>query len=143
MILSAKMEKYTTKYYESDKRWHSFLPDDTKARGYRPIARRSWQDLENDIVAYYEKQEQENERLKITLRNLYPEWFDYKWQDTNNSGYMHRIHADWKRFYENDSIIDRPVMELTTLELKNWARNKIISEKLTKKLYYNMAVIIR
>ena len=34
-------------------------------------------------------------------------------------------------------------MELTTLEQKNWARNKIISEKLTKKVYYNMTVIIR
>lgn len=142
-IIKAHMEKYTTKYYESDKRWHSFLPDDTKARGYRPIARRSWQDLENDIVAYYEKQEQENERSKITLRNLYPEWFDYKWQDTNNSGYMHHINLDWNRYYLNDAIIDRPVMELTTLELKNWARNKIISEKLTKKVYYNMTVIIR
>ncbi len=29
------------------------------------------------------------------------------------------------------------------MELKNWARKKIIAEKLTKKLYYNMSVIIR
>lgn len=56
---------------------------------------------------------------------------------------MKRIHQDWKRFYENDAIIDRPIVDMTTLELKNWARNKIIKEKLTKKLYYNMTVIIR
>ncbi len=29
------------------------------------------------------------------------------------------------------------------MELKNWARKKIIAEKLTKKLYHNMSVIIR
>ena len=56
---------------------------------------------------------------------------------------MNHINYDWKRFYDNDSIVDRPVVELTTLELKNWARNKIISEKLNKKQYYNMSVIIR
>ena len=39
---------------------------------------------------------------------------------------MKRIHQDWKRFYENDAIIDRPILEMTTLELKNWASNKII-----------------
>ena len=79
----------------------------------------------------------------MTLRTFYPEWFDYKWQDTNNSSYMHKIASDWKRFYEDDPIVDRPILELTTLELKNWARNKIISCKLSKKIYYNMAVIIR
>ena len=56
---------------------------------------------------------------------------------------MKRIHQDWKRFYENDTIIDRPILEMTTLELKNWARNKIIQGNLTKKIYYNMTVIIR
>lgn len=40
-------------------------------------------------------------------------------------------------------IIRRPIVELTTFELKSWAKAKIVSEKLTKKLYYNMTVIIR
>ena len=137
------MEQYTTKYYESDNRWHSFLPDATHPRKMKPIAKRKWEDLEQAIIDYYTEQEEANKRKCITLRTLYPEWFDYKWQDTNNSGYMKRIHQDWKRFYENDAIIDRPIVEMTTLELKNWARNKIIKEKLTKKLYYNMTVIIR
>lgn len=142
-IIKKHMEQYKTKYYESDNRWHSFLPDETHPRKMKPIAKRKWEDLEQAIIDYYTEQEEANKRKCITLRTLYPEWFDYKWQDTNNSGYMKRIHQDWKRFYENDAIIDRPIVEMTTLELKNWARNKIIKEKLTKKLYYNMTVIIR
>lgn len=142
-IIKKHMEQYTTKYYESDRRWHSFLPDDTHPRKMKPIAKRKWEDLEQAIIDYYTAQEESNKRKQITLRNLYPEWFDYKWQDTNNSSYMKRIHQDWKRFYEHDAIIDRPIVEMTTLELKNWARGKIINEKLTKKLYYNMSVIIR
>lgn len=56
---------------------------------------------------------------------------------------MNHIDCEWKRYYEHDPIVDRPVVEFTTLELKNWARNKIITGKLNKKQYYNMAIIIR
>ena len=142
-IIKKHMEQFTTKYYESDRRWHSFLPDESHPRKMKPIAKRKWEDLEAVILAYYEEQEQANKRRKITLRTLYPEWFAYKWQDTNNSGYMNHIDGEWKRYYENDPIVDRPVVEFTTLELKNWARNKIITGKRNKKQYYNMAIIIR
>lgn len=143
ILIKKHMEQYTTKYYESDRRWHSFLPDETHPRKMKPIAKRKWEDLEQAIFDYYKAQEQAEQRKRLTLRLLYPEWFAYKWQDTNNSSYMKRIHHDWKRYYENDEIVDRPIIEFTTLDLKNWARNKIIAEKLTKKHYYNMAVIIR
>ena len=142
-IIQKHMERYTTKYYTSDDRWHSFLPDEPHPRKMKPIAKRKWEDLENVIVDFYQQQEHSEKRKQFTLRSLYPEWFAFKWQDTNNSSYMHHINHDWKRFYENDSISDRPIVELTTLELKNWARNKIISEKLSKKVYYNMTIIIR
>lgn len=142
-IIKKHMEQYTTKYYESDRRWHSFLPDESLPRKMKPIAKRKWEDLEDMIVEYYLAQENSEKRKKITLRTLYPEWFEYKWQENNNSGYMKRISTDWNRFYNDDDIIDRPILELTTLELKNWARNKIIQEKLTKKVYYNMSIIIR
>ena len=142
-IIKKHMEQYTTKYYESDRRWQSFLPYESHPRKKKPIAKRKWEDLEAVIIAYYKEQEQANKRKKITLRTLYPEWFAYKWQDTNNSGYMNHTDGEWKRYYENNPIVDRPVAEFTTLELKNWARNKIIAGKLTKKQYYNMAIIIR
>ncbi len=142
-IIKAHMEKYTTKYYESDNRWHSFLPDETLPRKMRPIAKRKFEDLEKAILAYYEEQEQIKNRKKMTLRRLYPEWFAYKWQDTNNSNYMKHIEGEWKRHYVDDPIIDRPVVEFTTLELKNWARSKIVAGHMTKKQYYNMAIIIR
>lgn len=142
-IVKKHMEQYTTKYYESDNRWHSFLPDENNPRKKKPIAKRKWEDLEEAIVDFYLQKEQSEKRKCITLRSLYPEWFAYKWKDTNNSSYMNHINYDWKRFYDSDGIVDRPIVELTTLELKNWARNKIISERLNKKQYYNMSVIIR
>ena len=40
-IIQAHMAKYTTKYYESDRRWHSFLPDDSNPRKQKPITKRN------------------------------------------------------------------------------------------------------
>ena len=142
-ILKKHMEQYTTKYYASDNRWHTFLPDERAPQKKRAVAKRKREDLENAIVDFYLSSAKGQRCKRMTLRDFYPEWFAYKWMDTNNSSYMHHISHDWKRFYENDSISDRPIAELTTLELKNWARGRIISDKLTKKSYYNMTLIIR
>lgn len=117
-IIKKHTEQYTTKYYESDRRWHSFLPDENSPRKKKPIAKRKWEDLADEIVAYYEAQEEDTKRKRITLRQFYPEWFTYKWQDTNNSNYMKHIDGEWNRFYADDPIVDRPVVELTALELK-------------------------
>ena len=57
-IIKKHMEQFTTKYYESDRRWHSFLPDETLPRKIKPIAKRNWEDLEAVILAYYEEQEE-------------------------------------------------------------------------------------
>ena len=58
MIIKKHMEQFTTKYYESDNRWHSFLPDESHPRKMKPIAKRKWEDLEKVIVDYYQAQEE-------------------------------------------------------------------------------------
>ncbi len=80
--------------------------------------------MEQAIVDYYLQQEHSQKRKKITLRSLFPEWFAYKWQDTNNSCYLNRISYDWKRYYDNDEIADRPVVEFTILALRRPKRRK-------------------
>ena len=72
-IIQKHMEQYTTKYYESDNRWHSFLPDATHPRKTKSIAKPKWEDLEQAIIDYYTEQEESNNRRIITLRTLYPE----------------------------------------------------------------------
>ena len=57
-IIKKHMEQFTTKYYESDNRWHSFLPDKSHPRKMKPIAKRKWEDLEKVIVDYYQAQEE-------------------------------------------------------------------------------------
>ena len=80
-IIKKHMEQYTTKYYASDNRWHSFLPDEHHPRKMKPIAKRKREDLDSVIIDYYMQQEQSEKRKRLMLCTLYSEWFDYKWKD--------------------------------------------------------------
>jgi len=127
----------------SDGRYKSYLPDETKKNNRRMIAKKSREDLEKLIVDDYKRRNQKQPSEKMTLRKLYPEWFDFKALHASASTYMHRIDNDWKRFYEQDEIIDIPLETLDKLTLEAWALQKIRDGKLSKKQYYNATIIIR
>ena len=61
-----------SKYYESDNRWHSFLPDEGHPRKMKPIAKRKWEDLEKVIVEFYQAQEESEKRKKDDLADVLP-----------------------------------------------------------------------
>ena len=99
--------------------------------------------MERKIIDFYLEQKKEEEQGTITLRKLYPQWLKIKSLETTASTYIRRIDNDWKRYYEADPIIDKDIKKFTKAYLKEWALSKIREKSLTKKQYYNMAVIIR
>ncbi len=145
------MHKYAV-FQDKDGRWKTTLPDETKKKGRRLIAKKEKEDLENKIIAHYEGKRVKKEdavmgfskpRQEITLSDIYPKWLEYKANKTRATSYIKRIHQDWKAFYLHDEIIVTPLVKLTRLYLDNWVHKKIKEKKLTKKKFYNMAVILR
>ena len=122
-------------------RWYTYLHGDTGDR--KLIAKSTLDNLEKTIVKHYREQKANPAVEEITLRTLYPIWFNEKWLETNNSNYMKHIDLEWRNHYLKDAIIDIPVINFTKQQLKTWAREKIIDNRMTKKQYYNMQVIIR
>lgn len=132
-------------FQDKDGRWKTTVPDETKKNGRRLIAKSSYIELENYIITFYASEEDlEYEKQKlITIRNLFPEWLNYKSSHTTSSSYIRRIKNDWNKYYENNLMIDIPIYELNYLSLDRWAHEIVKSENLTKKQYYNMSMIIR
>lgn len=132
-------------FQDKDGRWKTTVPDETKKNGRRLIAKSSYSELEKYIITFYaENEDLEYEKKKlITIRNLFPEWLNYKSSHTTSSSYIRRIKNDWNKYFENDSIIDIPIYELNYLSLDKWVHNLIKMEAMTKKQYYNMSMIIR
>ena len=126
-----------------DGRFSTYVPDESKSSKRRKIVKPTRELLEKEIVRFYKDKEKAKSRERMCLRKLYPQWLDYKSLHTDSSAYIRTIDILWKRYYENDSIIDTPIVELTKHELDIWAHSVVRKNNLTKKQYYNMTIIIR
>lgn len=125
----------------SDGRWKIKVPDNTNSSGYRLIAKKSQEDLENEIVSHWKKIGNPNK--EITLETLYPEWLAYKLLHIDSSSYARRINDDWNRFYVDTDIVRIPIVKLNPLTLDQWVHKMIKEYGMTKTCYYNMSMILR
>jgi len=126
-----------------DGRFSTYLPDDTKKGNRRKVVKATRELLEKEIIKYYKEREKETSVANISLRKFYPEWFAYKSLHTTSSAYMRTIDELWKRYYVKDPLVDIPLVDLDEYTLDTWAHSLIRKHNLTKKQYYNMAIIIR
>lgn len=126
-----------------DGRFSTYLPDDTKPNGRRKVVKATRELLEKEIIKFYKEREKQQSTANISLREFYPIWFEYKALHTKSSAYMKTIDGLWKRYYFSDPIIDCPLAELDECTLDIWAHSLIKRNALTKKQYYNMALIVR
>ena len=109
------------------------------------IARKNYSDLIMTLYEHYAPVEAEAEQRgrNLTLRDLYPEWKEYKSLHTNAKTTLVRMHSDWKSYYADDPICDRPIRLLSKAELDVWVHKLIKQHDMTKTCYYNVSGIIR
>lgn len=140
------LQKHPYKIYSGkDNQWYTYLPDEKTKGGRKKLKKHTREEIENLVVNYYKKQEEEELKSGITLRDVYPMWIRYKAAHTESTTTIRRWNNDWKKFYEKDSqeIIDKPIKSLTVEELDIWIHTLIKKHQMTKKCYYTMSIIIR
>lgn len=137
------LEKHKQRYaitQGKDGNWRTYVPDLTKKNGRRQIKRCTEERLADALVEFYERPEKKEE---LTMCSLYPEWLKYYSLHTNADGTVRRVDSDWKKFYENDEIVKKPMNSFSKMQLDTWVHKKIKEYKMTKTCYYNMSLIIR
>ena len=129
-----------------DKRWFTYIADESKESGRRKIAKQTETALYNYLYDLYfgnAKKQYENS----SLSDVYIEWLKYKDTLANRSNYIRRIDCDYKKYYVNEplskTILTKPLKNLTKIDIETWAYAIIKKYKLTKKAYYNMSIILR
>ena len=125
-----------------DGRWGTWVADKTKKGGRKRLVKTYKEDLEEAIVKFYLENDEEIRRKVLTLRQLYPEWIEYKKLRCEETT-IRRIDSDWKKYYENSPIVDKRIRDLTKLELDNWIHALIREHDFTQKMYVNVSLIIR
>lgn len=123
-----------------DGRFSTYVYDKDKQSNRRKIVKPTKEALLNALIEYYDVSEQKEKKC---LRNIYPEWLDYKSLHTDSSAYIKTIDELWKKYYLDDSIIDIPLSQLDKYTLDVWAHNLVRNNNMTTKKYYNTTIIMR
>ena len=127
-------------YRGSDGRWRTYIPDSTKYKNRRLIAKRSLDDLEKMLFEYYTGI---NIIEGITVESLYPDWLDYKRRHGTAETTILKYESDWKAHYKDTPIANKPIVQLDYNELDEWAHELVRINNMTKKDYINVSTIIR
>ena len=125
-------------FQDKDGRWKTTIEDPTSKNGKKLVARKDKRDLEDYIIDYLG----EAPRRNVTIRNLYLPWLQSRKLEAASMGTVKKDAAAWKKYYENDPIVDIPMSQFTCQELKDWAHQKIRENGFFKQQYYNMIVIM-
>lgn len=145
-IAEMNLEKLIKEYHShdiwqgNDGRWRTYIHDENAPKKRRLVAKSSKKKLLDCLKSQY---------LEIpltaeiaTIRSIYPHWLEHKSLMSEDT-YITRIKTDWKRYYENDPIVDIPIENLNKIQLENWILHLIRDNDMTKNCYYNASVIIR
>lgn len=114
---------YEIYYSQSEKAWRTYLRDETKPNKRKPVKRKSKENLENYLVNYYLEQCRKNDRQSITLREAYKEWLIFRrdYCSAKNKTIKENTY-DWKKFFENSTLAEMPIAEITPVDLIRFFR---------------------
>lgn len=138
------MHQYEIWQSETDGFWRTYLPDEQKGR--RLVKRKSRKSIDDLLIDYYMEHSEDTKKKEknITLLEIFPEWLKFKQIHTNSTSYTKRITADWKKYYTQETeLINKPLCEMTKVYLDAWSHGVIKKYDMTKKMYYNMSIILR
>lgn len=119
-----------------DKRWYT--PVQRKGEKRVILKKPTYEELIKALVDFYGLEEK-----MYTLRSLYPTWLQYKLSMGATSSNIRRIDADWRKYYENDAIVDKELKSLTINTIRSWLATKINEYGMDSKKFYNMQTIFK
>lgn len=145
--LILKQHKAAWPWWQNTKnRWVTYVPDASKPNGRRQLSANMETDLEDKVVRFYK--EAVPDASTLTLRILYPEWIEWKRDyGVSKNGRIKpqtikRNRKDWKRYFENSEIVDKPLSSLGPDELKLWVFDMITAYDMDKHQFANFHSII-
>lgn len=132
------LEMHTSKIWQStDNKWYTFVPDCTKKDGRRLVKRKTEEEIENFLVAYYEEH-----REPQTIRKTYYEWADKKLRFGEISKQTYDRYAiDFHKYFCD--IEDKNIEYITEDFLDDFILKNIKRYNMKAKAWSNLRTIMR
>ena len=130
-----------------DKRWYTFVPDESKSDKRRKIRKQTREELIDYLYDYYFVAGNSEDAKNLLLPFVFDRWIAYRLSTTNRETTVRRNETDFRKYYLNEplskDLLTTPLNLLTKNDLEEWAYRMIKKYHLTQKAYSNMTLIIR
>lgn len=108
-------------------RWRTCLPKEDGKQG-KQLKRSSRKDLEDAIIEFYKNKEKQCP----TFKEVYLEWREYHWKLNNSTeGTKDKYIVDYFRFINKKSIENKPINQITDIQLEKFFLDAITEHQLT------------
>ncbi|MDD7307537.1 MAG: site-specific integrase [Eubacteriales bacterium] len=124
----------------SDGRYSTKVYDSSCNEGRKTIKAHSYDELIDKLYKHYNSDELR--KSTITIRELYPEWLEYKKLKTPAETTIDRIETMWKNYYLSLDLIDIPIRNINRIMLETWANQLVRDLSCTQKKYGNHTAIL-
>lgn len=123
--------------------WFTTVDDSACKSGKKKIRRSSESGLWEALAEWYI--ENRHYAQTTSISQLYEEWINWK-ETLKNADNIARIRYEWKTYYLEEAlskdIISKPIVKLTSLELRKWAESLLKKHKCDKKKYARIFLIV-
>lgn len=117
--------------------WITYVPDESKPRKKRKVARKTKEQLEDYLLDFYHYSQP-------LIKDVYKEWIERKrsLHDIKTQT-ADRYHNAFLRFFPDDNpICKKHICDIQPYELEEFIENSIVNHQLTKKTYGMLTILI-
>lgn len=138
-LMNAKQQKiletYPIRIWEaSNGTWKAHIPDSSKPRNRKVLQGKTKENLENKIIADFQKNCDE----RLLFKNYFPHWLlEYK-STYVKAGTLQRNNDDYKKFIKGTFIDSKRITDITSLDLEKFLNNAINEHQLTRRSFNNL-----
>lgn len=132
------LEMHESKIWKStDGKWYTFVPDCTKKDGRKLVKRKTKENIDDYIVAYYKEHEEPQ-----TIEKTYNEWISrkIKFEEISNQTYD-RYGVDFRKYFAD--CMNMKIRYVTTDFLDDFIVDNIRKHGMKAKAWSNLRTLIR
>lgn len=129
----------------ADKRWKTYVPDETMSHGRRLICRQTREDLENAVIEFFMQQEQTTAVSDMTVGDCWQLWFDFKRAHNRRlkTGTLRLYQSDRKRYLDGTPFAGQKIATVDEIDIENFLIEQVERYQLAQHPTGNLAGYVR
>ena len=143
-----QVHPYQIFFSESDNRWHTYIKDETKLSGRKPIARKEKKDLEKYLLGIYSiqiqlKQNRTFKEIFSIVQEAKLKYIKTEEKKISAQNTAEKTNREYKRYFANTTIESMFIHQITKNDLEELCFYNLQRYDMKKKAFASMRSIIK